>query len=135
MNPSAQLARAIEQFRLAIADQPDYALAYAGLADAYNSIFFANPAVGDTPYASAREALKRALAFDPRLASAYSTLAWMTLHFDRNLPEAERAFHRALELDPADALAHFRYAHLLAIRGRVREAEAEAEDARRSDPL
>jgi TolB-like protein/DNA-binding winged helix-turn-helix (wHTH) protein len=134
-DPSAQLARAIEQFRLAIAEQPDYALAYAALADSYNSIFFANPAVGDTPYASARDALKRALQLDPRLASAYSTLAWMTLHFDRDLTEADRAFHRALELDPTDSLARFRYAHLLAIRGRVREAETEAEDARRSDPL
>src|SRR5262249_49522944 len=74
-DPSAQLGRAIEQFRLAIAEQPDYALAYAGLADSYNSIFFANPAVGETPYASAHDALQRALQLDPRLASAYSTLA------------------------------------------------------------
>ncbi len=134
-NPSAQLARAIEEFRLATAEQPDYALAYAGLADSYNSIFFANPAVGDTPYASARDALGRALQLDPRLASAYSTLGWMTLHFDRNLREAETAFDRALELDPTDSLTRFRHAHLLAIRGRVREADNEAEEARRSDPL
>jgi len=134
-DPSAQLARAIEEFRLAIAEQPDYALAYAGLADSYNSIFFANPAVGDTPYASAREALRRALQLDPRLAPAYSTLGWMTLHFERNLREAESAFDRALELDPTDSLTRFRHAHVLAIRGRMRDAEAEAEDARRSDPL
>ncbi len=134
-DPSAQLSRAIEQFRLAIAEQPDYALAYGGLADAYNSIFFANPAVGDTPYANAHQALERALELDPRLASAYSTLAWMTLHFDRNLPDAERAFARALELDPTDSLTRFRHAHLLAIQDRVREAEVEAEAARQSDPL
>ncbi len=134
-DPSARLARAIEEFTAAIAEQPDYALAYAGLADSYNSIFFANPAVGDTPYASAREALRRALQLDPRLAPAYSTLGWMTLHFDRNLREAERAFDRALELDPTDSLTRFRRAHVLAIRGRMRDAEAEAEDARRSDPL
>jgi len=134
-DPSAQLARAIDEFKLAVAEQPDYALAYAGLADSYNSIFFANPAVGDTPYGTARDALRRALQLDPRLASAYSTLAWMTLHFDHNLPEAERAFARALELDPTDPLTRFRHAHWLAIRGRVREAEGEAEDARRSDPL
>ena len=134
-DPSAQLARAIEEFTAAIAEQPDYALAYAGLADSYNSIFFANPAVGDTPYASAREALRRALQLDPRLAPAYSTLGWMTLHFDRNLREAESAFDRALELDPTDSLTRFRRAHVLAIRGRMRDAEVEAEDARRSDPL
>lgn len=134
-DPSAQLARAIEEFKRAIDEQPDYALAYAALADSYDSIFFANPAVGDTPYASARDALRRALELDPRLAPAYSTLGWMTLHFDRNLPEAERAFDRALELDPTDSLTRFRRAHVLAIRGRMRDAEAEAEDARRSDPL
>jgi tetratricopeptide (TPR) repeat protein len=134
-DPSGQLAHAIEEFTLAIAEQPDYALAYAGLADSYNSIFFANPAVGDSPYASARDALRRALQLDPGLASAYSTLGWMMLHFDRNLREAERAFDRALELDPTDSLTRFRRAHVLAIRGRMREAEAEAEDARRSDPL
>src|SRR5262249_51577136 len=114
---------------------PDYALAYGGLADAYDSIFFANPAIGETPYASARDALQRALQLDPRLASGYSTLGWMTLHFNRDLAEAERAVDRALQLDPTDSLTRFRRAHVLAIRGRVREAEGEAEDARRVDPL
>lgn len=134
-DPSAQLARAIDQFNLAIAEQPDYALAYAGLADSYNSIFFANPAAGDTPHSSARGALQRALRLDPRLASAHSTLAWMTLHFERDLPEAERAFERALALDPTDSLTRFRHAHVLAIRGRIGDAEREAELAQQSDPL
>jgi Tfp pilus assembly protein PilF len=134
-DPSAQLARAIEQFNLAIVERPDYALAYAGLADSYNSIFFANPAVGGTPHSRARDALQRALQLDPRLASAYSTLAWMTMHFDRDLPEAERAFERALELDPTDSLTRFRHAHLLAVRGRIHDAEREAEIAQQSDPL
>src|SRR5262249_24801147 len=102
-DPSAQLGRAIEQFQAAIGGQPDYALAYAGLADACNSMFFANPAVGDTPYANAREALQRALELDPGLASAYSTLAWMTLHFEHDLARTERIFDRAVELDPSDA--------------------------------
>jgi TolB-like protein/DNA-binding winged helix-turn-helix (wHTH) protein/Flp pilus assembly protein TadD len=134
-DPSSQLARAIEQFQAAIAEQPDYGLAYAGLADSYNSIFFANPSVGDTPYARARTALDRALQLNPRLASAYSTRGWMTLHFDRNVAEAGREFEHALELDPTDSLTRFRYAHVLAIRGRLRDAEREAEAARQSDPL
>ncbi len=134
-NPSAQLANAIEEFRLAIAEQPDYARAYAGLADAQNSIFFANPALGDTPSTSARDALRRALQLDPRLAGAHSTLAWMSMHFDHDLAEAEQAFDRALELDPSDSLTRFRYAHLLAVRGRLPQAEREAEAARQADPL
>ncbi len=134
-NPPAQLGKATDEFRAAIAAQPEYAMAYAALADAYDSMFFSNPAAGDTPYSNSRDALKRALQLDPSLPAAYSTLGWMTLHFDRNMAEAQRAFERALALDPADSLARFRYAHVLAIRGRVADAEREAEAARRYDPL
>jgi tetratricopeptide (TPR) repeat protein len=59
----------------------------------------------------------------------------MTLHFDRNPADAAREFEHALELDPTDSLTRFRYAHVLAIRGRLRDAEREAEAARQSDPL
>jgi TolB-like protein/DNA-binding winged helix-turn-helix (wHTH) protein/Flp pilus assembly protein TadD len=134
-DPSTQLNRAIEQFKLAIAEEPGYALAYAGLADAYNSVFFANPGQGDAPYASASTAIERALQLDPQLASAYGTRAWMTMHFDHDWAEAERTFQRAFEIDPGDPLTRFRHAHLLAIRGRVPEAEKDAESARRLDPL
>lgn len=134
-DPSSQLNRAIEQFRLAIAEEPDYALAYAGLADAYNSIFFANPGHGSAPYASALAAIERALQLDPQLASAYGTRAWMTMHFDHDWSGAERTFQRAFEMDSSDPLIRFRHAHLLAIRGRVPEAEQDAEVARRLDPL
>ena len=134
-DPSSQLIRAIEQFKLAIAEEPDYALAYAGLADAYNSIFFANPGQGSAPYASAFAAIERALQLDPQLASAYGTRAWMTMHFDHDWGEAERTFQRAFEIDPGDPLTRFRHAHLLAISGRVPEAEKDAEIARRLDPL
>jgi TolB-like protein/DNA-binding winged helix-turn-helix (wHTH) protein/Flp pilus assembly protein TadD len=131
---AVQLGRAIEQFNLAIAEQPDYALAYAGIADAYDSIAFSDPSSGQPAVASARAAIQRALQLDARLASAHATLAWMTMHFDRDLSAAQRAFERALELDPSDSLARFRYSHLLAIRGRVREAESAAQMAREADP-
>lgn len=132
---SSQLARAIEQFKLAIAAQPDYALAYAGLADAYNSIFFSNPGFGREAHSSARDAIQRALQLDPRLASAHGTLAWMTMHFEHDWPLAERTFRRAMELDASDSLTRFRYSHVLALRGRLRDAEGEAAAARESDPL
>ena len=134
-DPSSQLTRAIEQFKLAIADQPDYALAYAGLADAYDSVFFASPGFATDAPSHARQAIQRALQLDDRLASAYSTLAWMTLHFDHDLPVAEQRFRRALELDPNDSLARFRLSHVLAASGRLQEAEREAETARQYDPL
>src|SRR5262249_54641514 len=103
--------------------------------DSYNSIFFANPALGEASYSSARQAIQRALQLDPQFASAYSTLGWMTLHFDHNFSLAEQQFRRALELDPSDSLARFRHAHLLAIRGRLHDAEREAEAVREYDPL
>jgi len=134
-DPSGQLARAIEQYKLAIAEQPNYAMAYAGLADAYNSIFFDNPGVGETAYSTAREALEHALQLNPELASAYSTLGWMSLHFSRDLAEAQRDFQRASQLAPTDSLTQFRHAHLVAARGHVRDAEREVEAARQADPL
>jgi TolB-like protein len=134
-DPASQLAHAIEQFKMAIAEQPDYALAYAGLADAYDSVFFSSPGFAQDVPSSARRAIDRALQLDDRLALAHSTLAWMTLHFDHDVPLAEQRFRRALELDPNDSLARLRLSHVLAARGRLREAEREAETARRTDPL
>jgi TolB-like protein/DNA-binding winged helix-turn-helix (wHTH) protein len=134
-DPSSQLAHAIEQFQMAVAEQPDYAPAYAGLADAYNSVFFASPGFAEEVPSNARRAIERALRLDARLASAHSTLAWMTLHFDHDPTLAEKRFRRALELDPNDSLARFRLSHVLAARGRLDEAEREAATARRYDPL
>jgi len=134
-DPAAQLARAIQEFQKAIAEQPEYAAAYGGLADAYDSVFFASPGfAGDVPE-RARQAIERALQLDPDLASAHSTQAWMTLHFDHDLTLAEQRFRRALELDPNDALTRLRLSHVLAARGRLRDAEDEALTARRYDPL
>src|SRR3954465_6532013 len=134
-DPASQLARAIQEFQMAIAEQPDYALAYAGLADAYDSVFFASPGFANEVPARARQTIERALQLDPQLASAHSTRAWMTLHFDHDVTRAEQQFRRALELDPNDALPRLRLSRVLAARGRLREAEAEAATARRYDPL
>ena len=134
-NVSLQLARAIEQFKLAIAAERDYARAYVGLADAYDSIAFADPEFGQEAYPKAREAIQRALQLDQQLPAAHATLAWMMMHFEHDLTGAERAFQRALKLDPSDSLARFRYSHLLAVRGRLPEAESQAQAARQSDPL
>jgi len=130
-----QLARAIEQFTRALTAEPEYALAYVGLADAYDSMAFSNPNYSLETYPKARDAVQRALRLDGRLASAHATLAWMTMHFEHDLVQAERSFTRALELDPSDSLARFRYSHLLAVRGRLREATIEAQTARQADPL
>jgi TolB-like protein len=134
-DPASQLAHAIQQFQMSIAEQPDYAPAYAGLADAYNSVFFASPGFAEQVPSSARQAIDRALQLDSRLASAQSTLAWMTLHFDHDLAGAEQRFRRALELDPNDPLARLRLSHVLAAHGRLLDAESEAAIARRYDPL
>jgi len=134
-DPAAHLARAIQEFQMAIAEQGDYAEAFAGLADAYDSVFFASPGYAADVPSRARQTIERALQLDPALASAHSTRAWMTLHFDHDVTLAEQRFRRALELDPNDALTRMRLSHVLAAHGRLREAEDEARTARRYDPL
>ena len=85
--------------------------------------------------AKALAAVTRALALDGRLSSAHATLAWMQLNFDHDWAASAQSFARALELDPNDARARFRYAHLLTVRGQLGEASREALAAGQIDPL
>ena len=134
-DPLPQLTRAIGHFDAALQIQPSYAVALVGVADAYNSLAFAGGAPATASHARARAAVERALQLDERLPSAHATLAWMMFNVDHDWPAAERAFIRALELDPGDARTRFRHAHLSAVRGRLDEAAREALAARQIDPL
>lgn len=129
------LRRSIEYFEKAIARQPDYALAYAGIADA-------NIVLGDQGNAPAGEALPRAraaalraLQIDPSLAEAQASLAMVRGVYDWDWPGAEQGFRRAIDLNPSYATAHHWYAHLLRAIGRFEEAVAETRRAQELDPL
>ena len=120
-------------FQQAIDKDPSFALAYAGLADTYQ-VAGLSSGVTEAP-ARARAAAERALALDESLGEAHSSLAG-TLHRPlADIPRAEAAFLRAIELNPGYATAHQWYAIMLAEEGRDREALEHAERAVALDPL
>ena len=123
--------KAIEYFQQAIAKDPKYALAYAGLADSYLSLgsYFVE-AVGE-----AKGAAEEALRIDPNLAEAHIALGHIKLLLDWDWPAAEKSFTTGLSLNPASALAHTQYAMYLATVGRVSDAIAEVRRAQDLDPL
>ncbi len=122
--------QAIKSFKEAIAAEPDFALAYAGLA---NSMVFLAPTSQYMPEAKA--AALKALELDNTLPDAHAALGLAKLMYEWDWKGAESSFRRALELDPSNAEAHLRYSHYLAAVGRLDEAIAEARLAQRSDPL
>jgi tetratricopeptide (TPR) repeat protein len=130
------MLRSIEYYRQAINLDPNFALAYARIAEAYGSM----PAY---PYISPREAFpeakaaaQRALEIDPTLAEAHTFLAYSLVIYDWNWTEAERSFKRAIELDPNNSSAHFRYGQIFLIpTGRLDEGLAEIKRGHDLEPL
>jgi serine/threonine protein kinase/tetratricopeptide (TPR) repeat protein len=129
------LRRAADYFQQAIDKDPNYALAWAGLADCYAlyGVYDLLSPRESTP--KAKEAVNRALAFDDTLADAHAALAFVKATYDWDWQGAQREFKRAIELDPNYAPAHYLYANILASTGRVDEAVAEAKRAQEADPL
>jgi TolB-like protein/DNA-binding winged helix-turn-helix (wHTH) protein/Tfp pilus assembly protein PilF len=127
--------RAVEYFQQAIAKDPNYARAYAGLADSYALISSYHFAPQDEFMPKARAAALKALQLDERLAEAHTSLALIIENYDWDWPGAEKEFRRAIQLDPNYATAHHWYAEYLSFQGRFDEAFAEIERARQLDPL
>jgi TolB-like protein/Tfp pilus assembly protein PilF len=125
--------KAIEYFSHAISDDPSYALAYAGLADAYTteSDWLLSPREA-LPKAEA--AARKAITFDPNLAEAHAALAHALLH-EWRLAESNQEFHTALALNPGDVSAYFAYGEYLGSVGHENEAIAELNKALKMDPL
>lgn len=131
----AGLRRGIEYFQKAIDQEPNYALAYAGLADSY--IMLANwgfTAPGDA-YLKAKAAALKALELDDQLAEAQTSLAYVTLLYDWDWESAEKRFRKAIALNPNYASAHHFYSICLMTWGRQAEAVAEIKRAQELDPL
>jgi DNA-binding winged helix-turn-helix (wHTH) protein/tetratricopeptide (TPR) repeat protein len=128
------LQRSIEHFKQAIALDPSYALAYAGLADAYTLLANAgSPAHEIMP--KAREAAQKAVSLDYDLAEAHAALGNIIIYYDYDFAEAEREHKRAIELNPNYATARHWYSELLMGLGRHEEALAEIRRALEIDPL
>lgn len=118
--------KALDYFRAATEREPRFALAWAGLADAYNFL-------GQAP--RAKIAAQRALEIDSNCAPAHAALANAALFYDFDWRTADRSFERAVNLDPSYATARHWRAFLLVSQRRFAEAKREIERARELDPL
>src|SRR6266446_4223085 len=130
----ADFAKAVECFERAIALEPLYAEAYAGLADVFVLQAIFGLRAPCEVYPKAKAAAQRALELNDRLAEAHNCLA--DIHkWAWNWQLAEQEYDRALQLNPNYSMAHGWYAGLLLVTGRHQQAIAEANKARELDPL
>jgi TolB-like protein/DNA-binding winged helix-turn-helix (wHTH) protein/Tfp pilus assembly protein PilF len=132
----AGIKESIQYFRQATAKDPDFALAYSALADAYNISNIVGLYTPRESLPQAKEAATRAIQLDPTLAEAHAALGMEKSHFEFDFPGAEREFLKALELNPNSAYAHLFYSNCyLMPMGRQAEAIAENQKALTLDPL
>ena len=127
--------RAGAYFEQAIAQDPSYAMAYAGLAGVYGrqALFGYLPPGEAFPKAIATA--RKAIALDERSAEAHSELAYSSLYYEWNWTQTEQEVRRALELDPNNAEAHYVYGAFLMTRRRFEEAITEYRRREEIDPL
>lgn len=133
----ADLHKSIEAYQQAIQKDPQYTLAYAGLANGY-------ALMGQVPYddlppsqakPKAREAAARALQLDPELSEAHTALANVAFSYDWDFETAEREFQRAIALGPNDPIPHLWYGHFCIVRNRLSQALEENSHTLELDPV
>lgn len=135
MRSGENLIRSVLAFEQAIRQDPGYAPAYAGLADAQNMLIFYGYSRGPETIPKARAAALKAVELDPSLAEAHASLGYVYFMWEWNWAAAELEFQRAIELDNSYASAHHWYALYLAALGRRDESLSQIEQARELDPL
>ena len=128
------LMKAIEYFERAVEHDPSYALAYAGLADAYAVLPSNIGYPTEEAVSKAKEAALKALDLDEDLAEAHASLG-LALKIGDEPEEAERQYRRAIELNPGYAYAHYWYSLLLNEMGKPDESMKELETAFELNPL
>jgi serine/threonine protein kinase/tetratricopeptide (TPR) repeat protein len=126
--------RGIQYFHQAIEKDPNYALAYAGIAQAYFAVSsqFLSPR---DAMPKVKDASSKALELDDTLAEAHTFLGMFKSFYDHDYPAAESQFKRGTELNPGSAFVHQWYAYHLTAMGREGEALTELKRARELDPL
>ncbi|HYW74721.1 MAG TPA: tetratricopeptide repeat protein [Pyrinomonadaceae bacterium] len=122
-------------FQQATEKDPNYALAYAGLADAYNSLGGFDALASKESFPKARDAAEQALRLDGELAEAHQALAVVKFSYDWDFAGAERECRRALEINPNYSDAHSTYGYFLTAMGRFDEALGEMQRAQELEPL
>jgi serine/threonine protein kinase/tetratricopeptide (TPR) repeat protein len=135
LRTAKDLLKATEYFRAATAADPSFALAWAGLGDSYALYPFYDVLGSRASFPQARTAAEKALALDPALIEAETTLAFVTFYYDWDWAGTETGLKRVLERRPDYAIARQWYAEYLTAMGRHDEALREIRRARESDPL
>jgi TolB-like protein/Flp pilus assembly protein TadD len=131
------LMRGVEYFKQAIEEDPNYALAWAGMADAYAVSGYMDykfvPA--EEAYRRARDAATHAIEIDRTIAESYNALSVVKAYRDGDFPGAEEEIKKAIALQPNNATAHQRYAIYLRDQARLDESLKEVQYAHQLDPL
>jgi Flp pilus assembly protein TadD len=127
------LNRALDDFTQSIVRNPNDALAYAGLADAYEMLFIYGSRQDDDARDRAMAAARKAVALDASLSEAHRALGY-AMWRARNFAEAEKELNLAIQLDPQDPLAHMWLSNVLANQGKGVEGLAEINKAQELDP-
>ena len=131
----ADFQKAIGYFEEAIKTDPNYAMAYSGLADAYTLLTVYSNVPPRELMPKAKNAALKALELDDKLAEAHASYGQIVVYYDYELAEAEKQYRRALELNPNYATAHQWLAEHLSALKRFDEALAEIKRALDLDPL
>ena len=131
------ISRAIEYFEQAIETDANYALAYAGLADCYNSLgSWENGTLAPSEaMPKAKAAAERAVALDNMLAEAHTSLAYGIMHYDWDWPGTEARIQQAFDINPNYPTAHHWQSHYLTAMGRTEDSLAESKRFLELDPL
>jgi len=129
------LQQGIDYFQQAIDTDPNYAPAYAGLADCYNMLVVYGVSQPKDGFPKAKDAAVKALEIDETLAEAHTSLAFIKFRWDRDRVETETEFQQAIKLKPSYAPAHQWYSSYLVALERFDEAIAEAKRTQELEPL
>jgi tetratricopeptide (TPR) repeat protein len=128
------LKQAKDEFEQALAKDPDYAEAHAGLANAYNLLAQYGVMPAAEAYPKAKAEAERAIALDDRLAFGYGALGFATFYGEKDLRQASALMRRALELDPNSALTYHWYALMMMHTGKFEEPLRTITRAQELDP-
>src|SRR2546426_132716 len=127
--------KSVQHFQQAIALDPKFALAYASLADAYNTIGYWGYLPPKEAFPEAKRAAQMALNIDPDLAEAHGALGYVEFQYEWKFKEAESEFKEAIRLNPNSVSARLRFFEYLFDFQRTQEAQEQLERARELDPL
>lgn len=134
-NTADGLTRSLEFYEQAVALDPAFAEAYAGIADANLILFNLGFRPADETIPNARSAVNRAIQLNSELSNTHTSLALIQFLIDRNWTEAEKSLQRAIELNPNNGDAYLRYGYFLINVGRFDDALDKLKRARELNPL